>query len=97
MEKLIMNNMTVLQRSPNAAVAEVGEAIIFLHEGKGVYFSLEGVGASFWRQLSTPKPFGELVKCIQGEYEVAEEVLIKDLVTLISEMVDLGLLVQDPQ
>ena len=92
-----MNDLTVLQHHPKAVSAEVGGEIIFLHEGEGVYFSLDGVGASLWKALETPRTFGDLIQALLNEYEVEEAVLREDLSALVMELTGKGLLGLDLQ
>jgi hypothetical protein len=92
-----MNDAVKLQRSAQAVTAEVGEEIIFLHEGEGVYFSLDGVGAFVWKNLEAPRTYRELVDLVLEEYDVEEELLRADLTALMAEMVAKGLLLLDPQ
>jgi hypothetical protein len=87
-----MKDSTVWQRSTKAVTAEVGDEVIFLHEGEGVYYSLDGVGAVVWKALESPLKFGEIVTLILGEYEVEEAQLRQDLANLAESMIEKGLL-----
>jgi hypothetical protein len=92
-----MNDSTVLQRNPQAVSAEVGGEIIFLHEGDGVYYSLDGVGAFIWKTLENPRTLGELVQAVVDEYDVGETEAREDLAALATELAARGLLIPDPQ
>jgi hypothetical protein len=92
-----MNDSTVLQRNPQAVSAEVGEEIIFLHEGDGVYYSLDGVGAFVWKNLEIPRTLGDLVRAVGDAYDVGEAEAREDLAALAIELAARGLLVPDPQ
>jgi hypothetical protein len=83
-----MKDTTVWKRSNNAVTAEVGDEVIFLHEGEGVYYSLDGVGAVVWKTLESPLQFGDLVTMILGEYEVEEVQLRQDLINLASSLTE---------
>jgi hypothetical protein len=87
-----MHDTTVWKRSTRAVTAEVGDEVIFLHEGEGVYYSLDGVGAVVWKALETPRKFGEIVGLILEEFDVEEEALRQDLVSLASSLTEKGLM-----
>ncbi len=92
-----MDDMTILKTNPSANCAIVGEEVIFLHEGEGAYFSLDGVGAFVWQALETPRQFGELVQMVMGDYEVEESVLREDLAKLASSLVAKDLLILESE
>ncbi len=90
-----MKDTTIWKRSTKAVTAEVGDEVIFLHEGEGVYYSLDGVGAVVWKALETPQEFGEIVKLILGEFEVEEAELREDLAKLGTDLAEKELLELD--
>jgi hypothetical protein len=72
-----------------------GEAVL-LHLGTGIYFGLNGVGTRIWNLLqqetSIQKVYGQLL----AFYDVSPQQLQDDLISLIAEMREKGL-VQDGQ
>jgi hypothetical protein len=92
-----MNDSTILLRNPQAVSAEVGGEIIFLHEGDGVYYSLDGVGAFVWKNLENPRTLGDLVRAVGDAYDVGEAEAREDLAALAIELAARGLLVPDPR
>ena len=92
-----MNDSTILQRNPQAVSAEVGEEIIFLHEGDGVYYSLDGVGAFVWKALENPRTLAELVQAVGDAYDVGAAEAREDLAALATELAARGLLIADPR
>ena len=87
-----MNEIQTIQRTSTAIFAEVGDDIIFLHENDGVYYSLDGVGAYFWKALETPRSLVDLMALIQKEYDIEEAELRDDLNALIIDLKAKGLL-----
>lgn len=87
-----MNDATVVRRNSQAVSAEVGDEIVFLHEGDNVYYSLDGVGAFVWRSLESPRTVKELVGLVLDEYEVTEDQFRNDLAALATELSGKGLL-----
>lgn len=92
-----MKDTMVLKRNPQAISAEVDDAIIFLHEGDGAYYSLDGVGAFVWKSLVTPLTFGDLLQQVLSEYEVSETESRQDLEDLAADLAAKGILSFDPQ
>ena len=67
-----------------------GEAVI-LHVKSGVYYSLDQVGAHIWVLIQQPRTINEIRDAILEEYEVAPDRCERDIVKLIEQLVDAGL------
>ena len=67
-----------------------GEAVI-LHLESGVYYSLDQVGAHIWVLIQQPRTINEIRDAILEEYEVAPDRCERDIVKLIEQLVDAGL------
>ena len=69
-----------------------GEAAI-LQLSSGSYFGLDEVGARVWRSLQDSTSVGEIVRELIEEYEVGEEACRGDVVNLLAEMIEAGIVV----
>jgi hypothetical protein len=69
----------------------VDQDAILLNTRSNEYYALDEVGARFWGLLRDGKSLKDGYKVLQDEYEVAPEQLEKDLLDLIGELVDNGL------
>jgi hypothetical protein len=67
-----------------------GEAVI-LHMRSGRYYGLAQVGARIWHLISEPKRVSEIRDAIVQEYDVAVDRCERDVVTLLEEMAEQGL------
>jgi hypothetical protein len=67
-----------------------GEAAI-LQLSSGSYFGLDEVGARIWQCLQQPTTAGEIVRDLLGEYEVEAETCRADVLNLLVEMIDAGI------
>jgi hypothetical protein len=67
-----------------------GEAAI-LSMPAGVYYGLDNVGASVWRLLNEPRSVAALVDAITSEYEVDAAQCERDLIALLHELAQHGL------
>ena len=78
-----MKDSAVLRQNPHAAAAEIGDEVVFLHEGDGVYYGLDGVGAFVWTLLDAPRSFNDILRLVLAEYDVGEETCRRDLEELV--------------
>lgn len=67
-----------------------GEAVI-LHLGDGIYYGLNSVGARLWTLLEEPRAVAELRDALVAEYEVDAETAERDVIDLLDEMMERGL------
>ena len=68
-----------------------GEAVI-LHLGSGVYYGLNSVGTRVWTLIQSPISASEVREVLMAEYEVEAEVCEKELIALLNELSDRGLI-----
>ena len=67
-----------------------GEAVL-LNLETGVYFGLNGVGTRIWMLLGDNGALGSVFTAIQQEFDVAPERLEKDLLGLVQQLREKGL------
>jgi hypothetical protein len=67
-----------------------GEAVI-LHLGDGIYYGLNPVGARLWSLLEEPRAVAELRDALVAEYEVDVETAERDVIDLLDELMERGL------
>lgn len=68
-----------------------GESAI-LNLGNGMYYGLNAVGARVWELIQEPKQLSEVRDVITAEYEVEPARCEQDLVDLLLEMSEQGLI-----
>jgi hypothetical protein len=68
-----------------------GEAAI-LNLQTGTYYGLDPVGAFIWSQLATPQPVSAIAASMLDRYDVSPERCQYDLLTLLSQLDQRGLL-----
>ena len=74
-------------RVPSHVIArEVGEETVILDLEKGVYLSLDSTGARIWNLMSDGETVRGICAAMLEEYEVASEVLERDVLNLLSEL-----------
>lgn len=91
-----LSSKSIVVATKQQVSCELGAEAAILNTKNSVYYGLNPVGASIWRLLQKPRSIREIRDVIAGEYEVGVERLEKDLIGLVSEMVDQGLVeIQD--
>jgi hypothetical protein len=71
---------------------QVGDETVILDLSRGMYFSLDPVGAQIWQLLTEGQQMDSIVSTLLGRYEVAEDQLRQDVSSLMDELVSRGLL-----
>jgi hypothetical protein len=67
-----------------------GEAVI-LNLDRGMYYGLDEVGARIWRLIQQPCPLHSVRDVLVGEYKVSQEHCERDLLLLVRQLADAGL------
>jgi len=90
MPDAVSPSSTVVAASDHVSSDLADEEIILDLEG-GTYYGLNEVGAQVWALVSTPRPVAEICTELERRYDVEREVLERDVVDLLSEMQEHGL------
>jgi hypothetical protein len=64
---------------------------VVLHYDKGLYFGLNEVGTLVWNQVQQPRTVQEIHDAILREYEVSGEQCERDLIALLGQLSEKGL------
>jgi hypothetical protein len=67
-----------------------GEAVI-LGLADGVYYGLDAVGAWIWQRMEQPRTVAELRDAVVAEWEVDARTAEADLLSLLAELAERGL------
>jgi coenzyme PQQ synthesis protein D (PqqD) len=70
----------------------VGDEVVLLDLDSGTYFGLDSVGGRMWDLLSGSATIGEAIETMLDEYEIDREVLERDVLRLVSELEEKGLI-----
>ena len=88
-------NSTFVSAKHQISCDVAGEAVI-LDMQRGVYFGLNAVGASVWKQLREPKTLEELRSAIVAEYNVEVGRCERDIKDLLAQLLKHGLIEASP-
>ena len=72
--------------------AELGAEVSLLNVKSGIYFTLNAVGASVWRQIQEARSLAGIKQQLLEEYDVDAARCESDLLQLVSELQTLGLI-----
>jgi hypothetical protein len=78
--------------SQNQVATQLGDEVVILGVDAGQYFGLNEVGAKVWSLVQQKTTVGAICAAIQAEYEVAPDVCERDVLELLSDMQDRGLI-----
>ena len=87
---------SIVVATPRMVSADLGEEVIVLHLENGLYFGLGNVGARIWKLLKKPVSVGKIEELLQDEYEVDPETCRKEVLSLISRLLEENLVEVSP-
>ena len=90
MSKVLLDSTIV--RSSDQVSTDLGKEVFILGLGSSEYYSLEEVGARIWEIIQEPKTVKEILDSILNDYAVEPEICGSDLLAVLQEMADEGLI-----
>lgn len=92
MSEASLESTSCVVRTKEVLAAEVGNEVVLMSIEKGVYFGLNPVGARVWSLLGEPLPVHEMCGQIVEEFEVTLEQCQEEVLQLLKDMRDQGLI-----
>ena len=77
--------------SGHAVFREVDGEGVVLDSGSGTYFGLDSVGTRVWKLIESHGALRPVFDTVLAEYDVAPKQLKQDLLALVTQLVDKGL------
>jgi hypothetical protein len=87
-----LSDNTRLSAREHVLARSAGGETVLLNLDNEHYYGLEGVGTRFWELVEAGTTFGEAVSALLGEYEVERDALVADLVALVADLHENGLM-----
>ncbi|MDI6724003.1 MAG: PqqD family protein [Methanobacterium sp.] len=87
-----LSGSSMISVTKEAVHCDVEDEVVILSMKDGVYYGLNPVGAFIWNQIQKPKRVDEICDLIMGEFDVGREECEADLMDLLSELLDKGLI-----
>lgn len=91
-----MNLRDIVSIPKSVMARRVGDEVIVLDLTGGEYFGLPEVGARIWELLLDGKSLVEVAGVIVSEYDVDRATVERDVLSLVADLSDKGLLVVVP-
>lgn len=70
---------------------DLDDEAAILNMKNGVYYGLDPIGAKIWNKVQKPCKINDIIEMILDEYDVDKERCKNDVVELVSELMDNGL------
>ncbi|MDH4079263.1 MAG: PqqD family protein [Nitrospira sp.] len=86
---------TVLRSSPDVQGTSMDGETVLLDLSSGRYYTLNRVGSVIWEQCTGDKTISDIQAVLCDRFDVAPERALDDLVTLVNELTQEGLLQQE--
>jgi hypothetical protein len=77
---------------PTVYARAFGGELVLLDFGSGEYYALDEIGAEIWRRIEAGEALGEVADAIARSYEVSRDQASRDIVALVTQMRDRGLI-----
>lgn len=87
--------MKKFQRNNKTISGRLQDELVMMDIEKGKYFSLNPVATRIWDLLEKPLALDELCGLLMDEYEVEEEQCRSEVEELLTEMVKLGIVLEN--
>ena len=81
-----------VRAAPAVHVREFDGELIILDLERGDYFGLDEIGARMWTELTAGRSPRQVAELLSREYDVEPAQLLSDVVSLVQELLDRGLL-----
>lgn len=79
--------------APEVHFRQFGDEVVLLDLARGEYFSLDALGARIWTEILAGQSAMAIVDLMARDYDVPCERLKADMLELLDELIDRGLLV----
>jgi hypothetical protein len=91
LRKMTLSKDSVVLAVKAQVSCRVDAETVILHFDKGLYFGLNDVGTFIWNQIQKPQKVQDIRDAILLEYQVSSEQCERDLLTLLGELSEKGL------
>jgi len=88
-----MSGASVASIPEHVLARTVGEEVVLLNLDNEQYYSLDATGTRFWELLAAGTSLDDAVSTLAQVFEVGDDVIRRDLQSLVDDLVRQGLLV----
>ena len=87
---------TTVRASDDVVVRELDGEAVLLNLESGMYFGLDPVGTRVWQLIDQHHRLSAVVKSMCEEFDAPPETIERDVLRLVSELVEKGIVVAGP-
>ena len=87
---------TVVVRSDKVVASSMGSDLVMMNIDRGMYYSLDRIGADIWARLEVPMSVRDLCDQMQQSYAVDAATCAADVIDMLNDMASEGLVVTSP-
>jgi Coenzyme PQQ synthesis protein D (PqqD) len=87
-----LSKSSIVKISKDSVHCDVEDEVVILGMNDGVYYGLNPLAAFIWNLIQVPISINEIHSAILEEYEVTKEKSESDLMELLNELLDKGLI-----
>ena len=87
-----IDGSSVVVASSNQLSSSIEDESVILGLEQGVYYGLNPIGARIWSLVQEPRPVSEIWELILAEYDVDRGRCERDIVAILTELDEQGLL-----
>lgn len=87
-----LDRASLIRRNDSVLSTEVDGEMVMMDVEQGVYFGLDAIGTDIWHRLATPATPADLAEALAGDYEAEVETIERDLLALLAQMAERGLI-----
>jgi hypothetical protein len=82
--------------APNPVAADVAGETVLMSLERNRCYGLGEIGSEIWKKLRSPVCVGDLIAGLSREYEAAPDVIEQDVLDLLTQLADEGLITVCP-
>ncbi|MCS3665211.1 MULTISPECIES: PqqD family protein [Salinibacter] len=86
-----MTNASTVVASDGVTSTEIEGEHVLLDLDEGIYYGLNSVGGAIWKELQEPTSVEAIVRAITDAYDVGREECREDVLALLDDLQDNGL------
>jgi hypothetical protein len=75
-----------LRQSDHVIAQQAGTDLVLFHLESGQYYSLNELGARIWELCDGSRSLGEVVDCLECEYDAPRQVILDDCLELVASL-----------
>ena len=88
----MLSPSTFIKKADHQVSCELDGEVVILDLKTSVYFGLNRVGAAIWEALNEPKTAADICTVIYEKYDVDESQCQEDVIDLLSNLENVGLI-----